>query len=211
MVLHTERKMVWEVGGLLFTNGLSTITIRKDSKLFAITVTVRKDDTVNVFMKRRSRVQIVPPSMIENFLTQKVPESAFPQNIDGFKNYVLEMIDLAKKTDGIGLAAIQVGIPFHFFVAYDFDKRVWKVYFNAEYCPLSDSKGVSQTESCLSYPGKAFVVPRFDKVFMEWQEWNEKSEFVKKSGVFRDRTAQVLQHETDHCNGITIKMVGKAL
>lgn len=156
-------------------------------------------------------MQIVPPSMIENFLTQKVPESAFPQNIEGFKNYVVEMIDLAKKTNGIGLAAIQVGIPFHFFVAYDFDKKVWKAYFNSTYCPVHESKAVAQQESCLSYPGKSFIVPRFDQVYMEWEEWNAENVFVKKNKLFRNQTAQVLQHETDHCSGITIKMIGKAI
>lgn len=156
-------------------------------------------------------MQIVPASMIESFLTQKIPAVTFPANIEPFKNYVIEMIDLAKKTDGIGLAAIQVGIPFHFFVAYDFDEKVWRAYFNSEYCPLHDSAVTHQSEGCLSYPGKGFMVPRFNKVYMEWEEWDTTNSFVKKNKIFRAQTAQVLQHETDHCNGITIRMLGKEL
>src|ERR1700690_1687180 len=114
-------------------------------------------------------MQIVPSSMIENFVTQKVPSIAFPNNTKEFKTYIMDMIDVAKRSNGIGLSGIQVGIPFNMFVAYDFVKKVWRAYFNATYCPLSDSKANTLSEGCLSYPGKTFMVPRFDKVFFEWE------------------------------------------
>lgn len=156
-------------------------------------------------------MQIVPAINVERVQPHKVPSQSFPQIADIFKNHVMEMIDFTKKASGIGLSAIQVGFPFNMFVAYDFDKNVWKAYFNASYCPLGESKLYQATEGCLSYPGKEFIVNRFDKVYLEYEELNPENMLSKISKTFSGQTAQVLQHETDHCHGITIKMIGKEI
>lgn len=54
-------------------------------------------------------------------------------------------------------------------------------------------------ESCLSLLG-ARKTNRFEKITVEYQDEN----FNQKSQTFSGFTAQIIQHEIDHCNGIII-------
>lgn len=116
------------------------------------------------------------------------------------KKLAKDMIDTVRHTDGIGLAAPQVG------------KSVKVVVINLEksqvptfvlYNPKIKSRGfkkIEVEEGCLSIPGVFGMVKRPKKVTIEAQnEDGKKITFTDDGWVSR-----VAQHEIDHINGILI-------
>jgi len=157
-------------------------------------------------------VLTVPPDKIENAITTKIAYTEFPTNIIGYKTMIDEMVKLAKSRNGVGLSSIQIGIPFRLFVAYDFDNFVWKAFFNASYCPLGNSKTFAAMEGCLTYPtNQNYTLTRYDSVYVEWDELTAEDVLAHRVKRFFGKTAQVLQHEIDHCDGKTVKMIGKLM
>lgn len=83
---------------------------------------------------------------------------------------------------------------------------LWKVVINPTYLPEKGGQTVT-AESCLSYPDRSFVLKRYRKVWVKY--WTiEKGKLVKKTRTLSGYPAVIFQHETDHCNGITIAMRG---
>jgi peptide deformylase len=103
-----------------------------------------------------------------------------------------EMIRLMQHHNGIRLAAPQVGINGRFFVT------AWgEIFINPDIVEVSTSMYLSQ-EGCLSIPDKQFLVTR--------HKW------VRLRGdrrYFQGVRAAVIQHETDHLNGILISDIGQ--
>ena len=54
-------------------------------------------------------------------------------------------------------------------------------------------------EGCLSLPGVR-KTKRFQKITVKYQDQN----FHQRTGAFEGFTAQIIQHEIDHCNGVLI-------
>lgn len=54
-------------------------------------------------------------------------------------------------------------------------------------------------EGCLSHIGKRKTI-RYKSIEVEYYD----IKFQKKKQIFNDFTAQIIQHEIDHCNGIII-------
>ena len=54
-------------------------------------------------------------------------------------------------------------------------------------------------EGCLSLPGVR-KTKRFQRIKVKYQDQN----FHQRTGTFEGFTAQIIQHEIDHCNGILI-------
>ena len=54
-------------------------------------------------------------------------------------------------------------------------------------------------EGCLSLPGVR-KTKHFQKITVKYQDQN----FHQRTGTFEGFTAQIIQHEIDHCNGILI-------
>ena len=118
-----------------------------------------------------------------------------------------ELIEQMKKdmlaNNGIGLAANQVGKDLALFVideklAADFEAE--SVYANPEITEYGRETDIVE-EGCLSIPGFWVDVRRSRKIM--FKGLNRKGEKIK----FRARgmLARVLQHETDHLYGLTIK------
>ena len=55
-------------------------------------------------------------------------------------------------------------------------------------------------ESCLSLLGNPRKTVRYRKIKVRYQD----EKFVTKLKIFSDFTAQIIQHEVDHCNGVLI-------
>ena len=55
-------------------------------------------------------------------------------------------------------------------------------------------------ESCLSLLGGPRDTVRYKSIKVQWQT----TDFKIKIKTFKDFTAQIIQHEIDHCNGILI-------
>ena len=62
------------------------------------------------------------------------------------------------------------------------------------------SLAVDKVESCLSLLGNPRKTVRYRKIKVRYQD----EKFVTKLKIFYDFTAQIIQHEVDHCNGVLI-------
>jgi peptide deformylase len=107
-----------------------------------------------------------------------------------------EMHHLLSFKDGLGLSAIQVGIPKNFFI-YNVG-RVSGVYVNPKWKPIKTSKTHLVKEGCLSIPGFFETVSRYDTVEVQHllQDGTTRSDFVYNTII-----AQVIQHEIFHLRG----------
>ena len=70
--------------------------------------------------------------------------------------------------------------------------------FNPEIAKQSDP--YETEEGCLSLLGGPRPCKRYKKITVQWQ--NEK--FQTRIKTFTGWTAQIIQHEIDHCNGVLI-------
>jgi len=118
-----------------------------------------------------------------------------------------DMIETMYATDGIGLAAPQVGVSQRILVidieqnqdAEDpKDKRGNpRVFINPEIVWTSEDMRV-YNEGCLSVPGQYAEVTRPDKIRVKYIDYNGIKQEMEADGLL----ATCLQHEMDHLNGI---------
>lgn len=102
----------------------------------------------------------------------------------------------ANKAACVGMAANMIGISKRIIV---FDNEgTYMTMFNPEI--LKASGQYETRESCLSLLGGPRPCKRFETVKVRWQ--NEA--FQTRIKTFTGFTAQIIQHEIDHCNGILI-------
>ena len=104
---------------------------------------------------------------------------------------------------GVGLAANQVGQDLSIFVIDAKTANAYKVpeaYFNPEITEYSTETDDVE-EGCLSIPGFYVGIPCSKKImFKALDETGKKIKFKARGFL-----ARVLQHETDHLNGLAIK------
>lgn len=111
------------------------------------------------------------------------------------KSLVSEMKKIIEKHDGVGLAAIQVGIPLRIVVCKIDDK--FYSFINPEIVKFF-SKKIIMEEGCLSLPGVTGEVERPEKILIKALTENNKILKIKVFGLL----ARILQHEIDHLDGI---------
>lgn len=119
-----------------------------------------------------------------------------PENFPGFLE---RMYATMYDDDGIGLSANQVGVDQRFFIV-DFslhdEDMSREVFINPE---ILASEGVDTLEEgCLSIPGIHEKVTRAYKIKVRYE--NLGREVIEKE--FEGFPARVIQHETDHLNGV---------
>ena len=108
---------------------------------------------------------------------------------------LLETLTFHKKTC-VGMPANMIGVAKRI-IAFDWEGK-YMVMFNPVICK---GEGEYQTEeSCLSLLGGPRPVKRYQKIKVQYQ--NEAMQVRIKT--FTGWTAQIIQHEIDHCNGILI-------
>lgn len=114
------------------------------------------------------------------------------------KELINDMIETMHKYDGVGLAAVQVGILKRIIVIDIYDEKTPIVKLINPV--ILKQKGEREVEEgCLSFPNKFAKVKR--PVEVEVEGLNENGEKVKIKAV--ELLAQELCHEIDHLNGIT--------
>ncbi len=96
----------------------------------------------------------------------------------------------------VGMAANMIGVHSRIIVFVDGEKPA--LMLNPEI--LSASGPYDTEEGCLSLLGGPRKTKRFQKIKVRWQ--NEQLQTRIKT--FTGWTAQIIQHEVDHCNGILI-------
>ena len=104
---------------------------------------------------------------------------------------------LANKEKCVGMAANMIGINKKIIIFEDEDKN-YLIMFNPEIIKKQNS--FETEESCLSLQGYPKKTKRYKIIKVRWQ--NEKFEWRIKT--FTGWTAQIIQHEIDHCDGILI-------
>ena len=103
---------------------------------------------------------------------------------------------IANKEGCVGMAANMIGVRKRI-IAFD-NEGTYMVMFNPEIVKMSGS--YETAEGCLSLLGGPRPCKRYETIKVQWQ--NEK--FQTRIKTFTGWTAQIIQHEIDHLNGILI-------
>jgi peptide deformylase len=119
---------------------------------------------------------------------------------DSIRTLVGDMFDTMYKAPGIGLAAIQVGVPKRVIIL-DLSKKEDAhkplVFINAEVSWTSKEKSKFE-EGCLSIPDYYEEVERPSQVKVKYLDLDGKAQEIEAKGLL----ATCLQHEIDHINGV---------
>ena len=119
---------------------------------------------------------------------------------DEIRKLVDDMAESMYAADGIGLAAVQVGVPKRVLVI-DLDQKEGKknprAYINPKILWASDEVAVYE-EGCLSVPEIWDDVERPARIKAEYLDRDGKKQLLEADGML----ATCLQHEMDHLNGV---------
>jgi len=124
---------------------------------------------------------------------------------DELRALVADMFETMYDAPGIGLAAIQVGVPKRVLVI-DLQEpeeeggepvKDPRVFINPEILTASD-QDIPYTEGCLSVPDQYAEVERPDRIRARWLDEQGESHEEEIEGLL----AVCLQHEMDHLNGV---------
>ncbi len=111
-----------------------------------------------------------------------------------------DMLDTMYHAKGIGLAAIQIGVPKRIIVM-DISKEEGKkepLYFVNPVIKNKDTLKSRYEEGCLSVPNQFAEIDRPSKCEIEYLNYNGEKKLIKVDGLL----ATCIQHEMDHLNGI---------
>ena len=128
----------------------------------------------------------------ETFLAQKA-EPATAEDLSVAAD-LLETLEHHKE-GGVGMAANMIGVNKRI-IAFD-NEGTYMVMFTPE--TVKKSGPYDAVEGCLSLTGTR-PAKRWNSIKVRWQ--NEK--FQERLKTFTGWTAQIIQHEIDHCEGIII-------
>ncbi|WP_181699780.1 peptide deformylase [Chthonobacter albigriseus] len=119
---------------------------------------------------------------------------------DEIRRLADDMLETMYEAPGIGLAAIQVGVPVRLVtidVSREEDARVPQVFLNPEIVWSSEERSKYE-EGCLSIPDYYEEVERPSKVKVRYRDLAFAEQEVDADGIL----ATCLQHEIDHLNGV---------
>jgi peptide deformylase len=111
-----------------------------------------------------------------------------------------DMLETMYDAPGVGLAAIQIGVPRRILTvdtAKKDEPKTPQVFLNPEIVWSSEDKRVYE-EGCLSIPEYYEEVERPARVKVRYMDLDGKPQEVEADGLL----ATVLQHEIDHINGV---------
>ena len=111
-----------------------------------------------------------------------------------------DMLETMYAANGIGLAAIQIGVPKRIIVmdlSKDENKKEPR-YFVNPVIKKSDSLKSTYEEGCLSVPNQFAEIDRPKKCEVEYLDYNGEKKLLKAEGLL----ATCIQHEMDHLEGI---------
>ena len=111
-----------------------------------------------------------------------------------------DMLETMYAAPGIGLAAIQVGVPKKVIVLDISQKDGTKnpmFFINPEIIEKSKNNSTYE-EGCLSVPGQFAEIDRPDKCHVKYLDYHGQPKEIKAEGML----ATCIQHEMDHLEGI---------
>ena len=111
-----------------------------------------------------------------------------------------DMLETMYNAPGIGLAAIQIGVPKRVIVI-DLSKNDEKkkpLYFVNTVIVSISNNDATYEEGCLSVPGQFAEIDRPDKCQIKFLDYNGEEHYLNAEGLL----ATCIQHEIDHLEGI---------
>ena len=147
---------------------------------------------------------ILPMYIFGQPVLRKVAEEIDVETYPNLKELIANMFETLKHSEGVGLAAPQVGLPIRLFII-DLDvvsddepqyKGYLHTFINPEIIEESDETS-SMSEGCLSIPGINESVKRPAKVLVNYLDENGEEQERWLEGF----EARVFQHEYDHLEG----------
>ena len=126
-------------------------------------------------------------------------------NYPNLKNLIVNMWETLAESEGIGLAAPQIGLPIRLVVIdldplkEDFPEYTGfkKVFINAHIIEYDNTNTESSSEGCLSLPAIHENVVRPTRIHVTYQDEN----FEEHDEWVDGYLARVMQHEFDHLDG----------
>ncbi len=118
---------------------------------------------------------------------------------DEIKILINDMFETMYNAPGVGLAAVQIGIPLRV-VVIDIskeDERKPHFFINPNIVWLSDKTSIYE-EGCLSIPNQFAEIERPESCRVEYLDLNNKKKEIEASGLL----STCIQHEIDHLNGV---------
>jgi peptide deformylase len=116
------------------------------------------------------------------------------------KKLMDDMLDTMYEAPGIGLAAIQIGVPKRIIVmdiGRGENKKEPKYFVNPIITNKNEEKSIYE-EGCLSVPDQFAEIERPNSCEVEYLDYDGKKSFLKAEGLL----ATCIQHEMDHLEGI---------
>jgi len=136
--------------------------------------------------------------------TPAKPVTAFDKKLLLMVNDMKKVLLGAKNPKGVGLAGPQAGFPYRIFLTKPSQKDAIRVFINPVILEYSEetTNGIPERENklegCLSIPEVWGKVKRHEWLLLKYQD--------ETGGVHKEKftgfLATIIQHETDHTNGI---------
>ena len=133
-------------------------------------------------------------------LNKKMPDFDFDNPVMDPRDLEEQMVKLMYASNGIGLAAPQVGIEARVFTIYTRNlEGVTEPFavFNPKIIAVSDDMEMNE-EGCLRFPNLFFHVPRHAHIVVEFFDRDKNPVIIRLDGI----DARCFQHELDHLEGI---------
>ena len=117
---------------------------------------------------------------------------------DDIQSLIEDMSETMYASDGVGLAAIQIGSDLRI-ITYDTNPKEpsCQVIINPEIVAI-DGEVVSENEGCLSVPGFTASIKRASLIMVEGLDRKGNPTKIEAEGLL----SIVLQHEIDHLDGL---------
>ena len=110
-----------------------------------------------------------------------------------------DMVETMYSANGIGLAAIQIGIPKRIIVIdLKIENKKNPLFFVNPIIKNKDNLKSTYEEGCLSVPNQFAEIDRPKKCDVEYLDYNGEKKILKAEGLL----ATCIQHEMDHLEGI---------
>jgi len=138
---------------------------------------------------------LTEPNTLLRQVSQPVEQVGEPE-----KELMNDMLETMYAANGIGLAAIQIGVPKRIIVM-DLSKEENKklpMYFVNPVITKKNNEKITYEEGCLSVPNQFAEIDRPSKCEVEYLDYNGNKQNLQAEGLL----ATCIQHEIDHLEGI---------
>jgi peptide deformylase len=149
-------------------------------------------------------VRKIIPTTDQRLRIKSKPVKVFDKKITSLAKDLEDTLKIQKDPEGVGLSACQIGKNLRIFAMVDNGKI--RIIANPKIISISKAPGKKKAkkkahsvmEGCLSVPNYYGPLTRSQKLTLSFQDINGK----EKKEIFEGFSAQIIQHEVDHLNGV---------